>query len=76
MGGGKFGKVVSRKMEKHRLGNGEWSDKEGWREADGILEGVSSLHSWIKKQTVISPTTKMTYLKHVYSDLRKMFLLS
>ena len=28
----------------------------GDEEAHGILEGISSLHSWIKTQTMIRPT--------------------
>ena len=46
----------------------------------GILEGISSLHSWIKTQTLIAPTKSMSRIRdeldHV-SDLekdRKMFL--
>lgn len=30
--------------------------KPGEEEAHGILEGISSLHSWIKTQTMIRPT--------------------
>ena len=29
---------------------------KGDEEAHGILEGISSLHSWIKTQTMIRPT--------------------
>ncbi len=29
------------------------------QEAHGILEGISSLHSWIKTQTMIRPHPKM-----------------
>lgn len=29
-------------------------------EANGILEGISSLHSWIKTQTMIRPTPKIS----------------
>ena len=29
---------------------------KGDEEAHGILEGISSLHSWIKTQTMIKPT--------------------
>ena len=52
-------------MDKHRIGNG----KESWRDADKILEGVSSLHSWIKKQTVIPQTTKMRHIRSTYDDV-------
>ena len=34
-----------------RKGKGRGDD-----EAHGILEGISSLHSWIKTQTMIRPT--------------------
>ena len=33
------------------------SAKEG--EADGLLEGISSLHSWIKSQTMMKPSVKL-----------------
>ena len=74
-GGGKFGNLVSRKMGKNVFEHGQWSKKEGWREADGILEGVSSLHSWIKNQTVIPPTTKMSHIRSTYDEVNKFFLL-
>ena len=32
-------------------------------EAHGLLEGISSLHSWIKSQTMMKPTTKMKGFK-------------
>ena len=56
-------------MGKPTFENGERSDKEGWREADGILEGVSSLHSWIKNQTIIRPTTKMSHIRSMYDEV-------
>ena len=37
------------------------SAKEG--EADGLLEGISSLHSWIKSQTMMKPSVKLRGLK-------------
>ena len=30
---------------------------------NGILGGVSSLHSWIKNQTIIQPTAKMSRIR-------------
>ena len=39
----------------------------------GILEGVSSLHSWIKKNTVIPPTEKMKKLRSLYDDVNIVF---
>ena len=39
----------------------------------GILEGVSSLHSWIKKNTVIPPTEKMKKLRSLYDDVSSSF---
>ena len=38
-------------MTKKKLKGGK-----GDEEAHGILEGISSLHSWIKTQTMIRPT--------------------
>lgn len=38
-------------VSKKKLGKGK-----GDEEAHGILEGISSLHSWIKTQTMIRPT--------------------
>ena len=40
-------------------------------EAHGILEGISSLHSWIKTQTMIRPT-KLGKKKddHSFDDVR------
>ena len=34
------------------------SGKDGGEDAHGILEGISSLHSWIKTQTMIRPHPK------------------
>ena len=31
-------------------------NQQGGEDAHGILEGISSLHSWIKTQTMIRPT--------------------
>ena len=46
----------------------------GGEDAHGILEGVSSLHSWIKKQTMIRPTHKMSQIRSQYDKVR-FFLL-
>ena len=46
----------------------------GGEDAHGILEGVSSLHSWIKKQTMIRPTHKMSQIRSQYDKVR-LFLL-
>ena len=54
--------MVSQRLRKNAVPNNSWTNKE----ADGILEGVSSLHSWIKNQTVVLPTTKMSYIRSTY----------
>ena len=46
-GGGRFGK---RSMV---------ANESGDKESHGILEGISSLHSWIKTQTMIRPQSKI-----------------
>ena len=38
--------------------------------ANGILEGVSSLHSWIKKTNVL-PTAKMSHIRSQYDEVKK-----
>ena len=40
-------------------GGGGGGAAAGDQEAHGILEGISSLHSWIKTQTMIRPHPKM-----------------
>ena len=47
MGIGAFGKKALPGMD------------SGNKEDHGLLEGISSLHSWIKSQTMMKPTTKM-----------------
>ena len=44
------------------IGHGKKStsaNDQGDKEAHGILEGISSLHSWIKTQTMIRPHSKV-----------------
>ena len=45
----------------------------------GILEGISSLHSWIKTQTLIAPTKSMSRIRdeldHVSVLKKKIFFL-
>ena len=48
-GGGGFG------HGKRSAANNDPGDKE----SHGILEGISSLHSWIKTQTMIRPHSKI-----------------
>ena len=47
----------------------------GGEDAHGILEGVSSLHSWIKRQTMIRPTHKMSQIRSQYDKVRLPFSL-
>ena len=39
-------------------------DKYKDKDAQGILEGISSLHSWIKTHTDVQPTPKMISMRH------------
>ena len=36
----------------------------------GVLEGVTSLHSWLTKQTMIFPTKKMSRYRSLYDNVR------
>ena len=38
--------------------------------AVGVLEGVTSLHSWLTKQTMIFPTKKMSRYRSLYDNVR------
>ena len=40
-------------------------------EVHGILEGISSLHSWIKTQTMIRPHPKMQRGKAGYEEVKR-----
>ena len=53
-------------MRKKSSTSGDWQEDDPWKEAKGILEGVSSLHSWIQKQTLIRPHQKMTQIRREY----------
>lgn len=42
-------------------------------EAHGILEGISSLHSWIKTQTMIRPQAKLgRRIGGLFDEVRKL----
>ena len=49
---------VKQMKEKKRGAKKSTSGNEPKEEAHGILEGISSLHSWIKTQTMIRPHQK------------------
>ena len=67
--GGSFGNILDKKgggtpalgkMSFGAFGKRGGTAKPGKGEDDhGILEGISSLHSWIKSQTMIKPNQKM-----------------
>lgn len=59
--------MVARRMGKKASTSGEENDL--WKEARGILEGVSSLHSWIKKQTLIPQPPKMRHIRQMIDDV-------
>ena len=56
------------------------TNESGDKEAHGILEGISSLHSWIKTQTMIRPHSKIrskqggtydeVYITYTYAALK------
>ncbi len=48
---------VSQKAQVKKVAKKSASDQKP-EEAHGILEGISSLHSWIKTQTMIRPHQK------------------
>jgi len=39
-------------------------EKHKYKDARGILEGVSSLHSWIKAHADVQPTPEMVSVRH------------
>ena len=66
--GGGFGNIIDKKGGGGAAAFGKMSfgafgkrgvAKPGQDDQHGILEGISSLHSWIKSQTMIKPNQKM-----------------
>ena len=45
------------------------------KEEHGLLEGISSLHSWIKSQTMIRPNRKAKRDQDVYDPVLIVILL-
>ncbi len=64
---GKLRKITKMTSEKHDV-----SGKQSCKEASGILEGVSSLHSWIKNQTAISPHPRIRAMRSQYEAVCNM----
>ena len=62
-------KLVSNKMWRFSSSGSETGRGPLLSDDGGILEGVSSLHSWIKKNTLIPPTEKMKKLRSLYDDV-------
>ena len=58
------------KMWKSSLQNNQSLKKDDIGNANGILEGVSSLHSWIKKTNVL-PTAKMSHIRSQYDEVKQ-----
>ena len=67
-----MGSLISGKMWKTSINGFEYGKRHPFSSDDGgILEGVSSLHSWIKKNTMVPPTEKMKKLRALYDDVHK-----
>ena len=64
---GKIRKTTKMTPEKHDV-----SGKQPSKEPSGILEGVSSLHSWIKNQTAISPHPRIRAMRSMYEAVCNM----
>ena len=45
------------------------------KDEHGLLEGISSLHSWIKSQTMIRPNRKAKTNQDVYDPVLSLILL-
>ena len=61
---------MSSKMWKNSVQNSQNSNKDDIGNANRILDGVSSLHSWIKKTNVL-PTAKMSHIRSQYDEVKQ-----
>ena len=78
-GGGSFGNILDKKgggaSALGKMNFGPFGKRGGLAKAGkgddehGILEGISSLHSWIKSQTMIKPNQKMKGKTAMYDEV-------
>ena len=61
---------MSGKMWKNSIQNSQNPNKDDIGNANRILDGVSSLHSWIKKTNVL-PTAKMRHIRSQYDEVKQ-----
>ena len=63
--------LISSRMWKPSTNGFENGKRHTFSDEGRILEGVSSLHSWIKKNTMVPPTEKMKKLRALYDEVYK-----
>ena len=64
----KHGKLMSGKIWKTSIQSQNGFKRDDMGDAKGILEGISSLHSWIKKTNVL-PTAKLMDIRSEYDEV-------